>query len=115
MGYQRLSKEKEVIMTKEEKLKELCSWLTDKSVSFKFAYFVNGVLADMLIPAYSIAVSLDEDNSENTYMAFTEAKYRAFFIRDKEPMDFIIEKMENCMREIAARRSDGIIAHIWKK
>jgi hypothetical protein len=95
-------------MTNKEKLKALKAFLRENNVKYsekhKSAF---GVTIDLLLNDLKIAdfVSDDDKQKEN---AIFDAKndnfkmrwiYKPFFVRESESMDFILEKMQNCIVE----------------
>lgn len=86
-------------MTQEEKLQSLADWLRDHEVDF-------ATVGDKEIDARlvirkprRIAVFVcDKAQEDLNYQAAAMAKFRAFFIREDDAPDFVIEKMRNCLK-----------------
>lgn len=94
-------------MTNEEKLEALKAFLKENNVRFVENHVSKfGVTMDLKLPDLMIAVFLSDDKifEEDVYnvgigkhkMRFV---YKPFFIRESESLDFIIEKMQNCIVE----------------
>lgn len=91
-------------MSNREKLEALKEFLAENKVRFIEGYKSGlGVTMDLKLPEYLVAVHLSDDNDDSFYKK-TFRKYKPFFIRESETVDFIIEKMQNCLTDIMVRR-----------
>ena len=94
-------------MTNKEKLEALKSFLKENGIE----YFENhkssfGVMIDLKLPKQNIAVfvSNGKDYEEKCYNAEHHGckiywTYKPFFIRESESVEFVLEKMQNCIVE----------------
>lgn len=101
-------------MTKQEKIEGLKDWLTKKNILFVSDKDIEGYLANIVLKEYRIAVSTVEEGADFVYNSFCLAHYRSFFIRENESMDFIIEKMSNCLHSIKEHKLHDLFKHVWK-
>lgn len=103
------------IQTKEQKISSLKEFLDSKNISYNSDYWLESdtdtVFAEVEIPTYKIVVSTDEEHSEYIFHTLSKFKYRAFFVRESEKIDFILEKMANCISSII-EESEKLL---WKK
>ena len=85
-------------MTKEEKLEALKAFLTENNVKFVENHYskTNKLTFDVLIKDLRIAVHLSDENDQAFYHKIYKY-YKPFFIRESESVDFVIEKMQNCI------------------
>lgn len=85
-------------MTNKEKLEALKAFLTENNVKFVENHFSksNKLMFDLLISDLKIAVHLSDENDQKFYQKIYKY-YKPFFIRESETVDFIIEKMQNCI------------------
>lgn len=86
-------------MTNKEKLEALKAFLTGEKIDFKENYVSNGTMFALYVEKYRIAVRLSDENDQNFFYK-TRKYYHPFFIRDNESTEFVIEKMQNCIRDI---------------
>lgn len=91
-------------MDKREKLEALKAMLANT-----FGYEENvkacGTVIDVVVKKVNIAIHVSDEHDQEFYLKVRK-EYRPFFIREEESMDFITEKMQNCVIEIFNR---------WKK
>ena len=93
-------------MDKKEKLEALKNFLREKNVSYKEdKVATNGMKIDLFVRNYGIAVHLSDD-TDQTFFKSTKKLYNPFFIRDEETIEFILEKMQNCMARITNERTE---------
>lgn len=85
-------------MTNQEKLEALKAFLTENNVKFVENHFskTNNLTFDLLIRDLRIAVHLSDGNDQTFYRKIFKY-YKPFFIRESESVDFVIEKMQNCI------------------
>ena len=92
-------------MDNKEKLETLKTWLTENGYKYKENVEFVGQQADLMVDYPRIAVHVGDSNE-----FFRKVKYKAapFFIRDYETVEFIIEKMTNCISQaIEGKRKRG--------
>lgn len=87
-------------MTNEEKLKSLCDWLKELGVEFienapytsakKRKYTIN-----VVIPKYNTVIILT-DKIKKYYFVMRSIKFAPVFIREKDDLEFLKEKVTNC-------------------
>lgn len=93
-------------MDNREKLEALKNFLRENKVSFKEDKVAqNGTKIDLFVRNYGIAVHLSDENNQNFFKG-TKKVYNPFFIRDEETVEFILEKMQNCMARITEQRKN---------
>ena len=87
-------------MTNKEKLELLKDWLRENNVPFKENYFSNSTSTriDLAVINPRIAVHMSDGNDQKFFQSVRFC-YAPFFIRENETMDFILEKMQNCIVE----------------
>lgn len=102
-------------MTKQEKIEGLKDWLAKKNILFATNKDIEGYLANIVLVDYRIAVSTIEDGADFVYNSFSLANYRSFFIRESESLDFIIEKMTNCIHSVKENKMNNLFKHVWKR
>ena len=91
-------------MTKNEKLEGLKAFLTENGISFKEnTNYCKDVLIDVFLPDFGIAVHVSDD-ADQDFFRRTKRRYRPFFVREEESVEFIIEKMQNCISDIMMKR-----------
>lgn len=80
----------------QEKLEVLKTWLTENGYKYKENVEFAGQQADFIVDYPRIAVHVGESDE-----FFRKVKYKAvpFFIRDSETVEFVIEKMTNCISQ----------------
>ena len=85
-------------MTNKEKLEALKAFLTENNVKFVENHFskTNKLTFDVLIKDLRIAVHLSDENDQTFYQKIYKY-YKPFFIRESETVDFVLEKMQNCV------------------
>lgn len=86
-------------MTKNEKLDILRVWLHDHYITYNEEYNLDGVNLALWIPLYRIGVIDDEAKANDSYPHLTQNHVRMFVVRKNEDKDFIISKMNNCVRD----------------
>lgn len=88
-------------MSNEKKLEALKDWLTEHGYPFTENYNIKNHVADLFVTKPNVAVKIGDDDA-----FFKRVKHFAspFFIRDNESVEFILEKMENCIREGLEKR-----------
>lgn len=84
------------------KLEALKVFLDSNGVSYIEDYKSGlGVVIDLKIPKFHIAVKLGYDAE---FYNKVLKRYKPFFIRDNETIEFVIEKMQTCMVDIMILR-----------
>ena len=85
-------------MENKEKLKALIAFLTENNLNFEENHFSRSkkINIDLVVYPYRIAVHLSDDNDREFFYK-TKRHYHPFFIRDNESVDFVLEKMQNCI------------------
>lgn len=85
-------------MSKEEKLEALKAFLRENNLEFEENHFSKSqnVNIDLLVIPYRIAVHLSNEHDKMFYKR-TKRTYHPFFIRDNETVEFVLEKMKNCL------------------
>jgi len=85
-------------MTNKEKLEALKAFLNENNVKFVENYYSKTakLTLDVLIKDLRIAVHLS-DGHDQTFYKSVFMLYKPFFIRESETVDFVIEKMQNCI------------------
>ena len=88
------------IMTNKEKLEALKQWLTENKVKFEENHYskTKSITFDLLIAAHRIVVHLSDEKDQAFYKKVRKY-YKPFFIREGETVEFIIEKMQNCIAD----------------
>lgn len=91
-------------MTKEEKLEGLKKFLDENEIEYLENYTSGyGMVLDLKIPKYMIAVHIDNGDTDAFYYRM-RPRYRPFMIREEETMEFILEKMQNCIVDIITKK-----------
>lgn len=87
-------------MTNIEKLEALKNWLTENKVKFEENHYskTKSITFDLLIAAHRIVVHLSDEKDQAFYKKVRKY-YKPFFIRESETVEFIIEKMQNCIAD----------------
>lgn len=98
-------------MTNGQKLDELRVWLHDHNIGYNEAYNLDGVECDLWISLYRVAVIADGSKADEVYPKLTENHVRAFFIREGETKNFVVEKMRNCINDIRLKRATRYCWH----
>lgn len=83
-------------MTNKEKLEALKAFLSENNLDYEDNYKAKVADIDLLVTKHSIAVHLS-DKHDQEFFNKTKYHYKPFFIRDEETVDFILEKMQNCI------------------
>lgn len=80
------------------KLKMLCKWLAENGVNDYVEKMMidGGVMIDLYLPTQNIAVHISNKYNQQFYMAVRE-DFRPFYIRCNDSIDFVLEKMRNCL------------------
>lgn len=99
-------------MKEEAKLDALRVWLHDHHIGYNEAYNLDGVECDLWISLYRIAVIADASRADEVYPRLTQNHARAFFIRETESNDFVVEKMQNCIKDVRLKRA---LRYVWKR
>lgn len=87
-------------MTQDEKLQSLIEWLDKHGIKYvqptdgEIDNFVRLFIKKMKI----VVFTCPNDKEDFCYQAASLARQRAFFVRENEDMDFIIEKIQNCLK-----------------
>lgn len=83
--------------TNQEKLEALKAWLIENGYKYRENVEFVGQQADLMVDYPRIAVHVGESDE-----FFRKVKYKAapFFIRDSETVEFVIEKMTNCISQV---------------
>lgn len=99
-------------MTQQQKLNELAEWLEAHGIDYvemQEWYANNSWLSKgvrLTIPKKRIAVVVCKAEDENSVYEFLKQYFvKAFFIRNSEDMDFITEKMQNCLNGLTVRQT----------
>jgi len=85
-------------MTNKEKLEALKAFLIENKIEFEENYKSRSkhVVFDLRIGSPRIAVIISNNLDNETYRKIRKG-YAPFLIRDNETVEFIIEKMKNCI------------------
>lgn len=85
-------------MENKEKLKALIAFLTENNLNFEENHFSRSkkINIDLVVYPYRIAVHLSDD-TDKVFFNKTKRHYHPFFIRDNESVEFVLEKMQNCI------------------
>lgn len=85
-------------MTNKEKLEALKAFLIENTIEFEENYKSRSkhVVFDLRISSPLIAVIISNNLDSETYRKIRKG-YTPFLIRDNETVEFIIEKMKNCI------------------
>lgn len=94
-------------MTQQQKQNELAEWLEAHGINFyeplKYndpkhtSWYDRGVR--LVIPQKRIAVVVCKEENENSVYELLKKSYiKAFFVRESEDLDFIFQKMQNCLK-----------------
>lgn len=85
-------------MTNKEKLEALKAFLIENKIEFEENYKSRSkhVVFDLRIGSPRIAVIISNNLDSETYRKIRKG-YAPFLIRDNETVEFIIEKMKNCI------------------
>ena len=101
-------------ISNEKKLQFLKDWLTENDVPFVEDYHSRtfGVVMNLKIKGLRIAVFLSNGNKEEEDVLYNAKStffkkpnvplyvvYKPFFIRERDSKKFVIEKMQNCLRD----------------
>lgn len=103
-------------MTNEEKLEILKDWLNEHGYRFRSNCKSKtlGVWMDIKITRPMIAIkATTSKDEEQEFFKSVITRYYPFFVRESESMDFVLEKIQNCVvqsqketeRRIAKRRA----------
>jgi hypothetical protein len=93
-------------MTNKEKLEALKAFLTENNVRFIENHVSNfGVTMDLKLPDLMIAVFMSDGDKEKEHSIYNASTgkwklhyvYKPFFIRESESVEFVLEKMKNCI------------------
>ena len=87
-----------MIMTNEEKLEKLKEWLKDNNIPFDENHKSKstGFTFDLRVKKPLIAVCISSEK-DNEIFHRIKRTYAPFFIRESETVEFVIEKMQNCI------------------
>ena len=85
-------------MTNKEKLEALKVFLSENDLEYEENFKSKFCNVDLMVTKHNVAVHLSDKNDQ---MFFKQCRhfYHPFFIRDNESIEFIIEKMQNCIIE----------------
>ena len=78
------------------------------------------LLTDIYIPEYKIAIRyVDEEKYSSRYKAqcfYNFMKYKSFplFIRSTESDEFILEKLQNCMKDLHKYKKMGLVGNLYE-
>ena len=93
-------------MTNKEKLKALKAFLKENNVKYIENYqSAFGVKMDLVLKELRIAVFVSDDNKDKENAIYNAGSgkmnmrwiYKPFFVRESESIEFIKEKMQNCV------------------
>lgn len=82
-------------MTREEKVEALKKWLSENGYEYKENYSAKKVKIDLAVLNPKVAVRM-ADEDQKWYRDVCRV-WSPFFIRESETVEFIIEKMTNCI------------------
>lgn len=86
-------------MSNSEKLEALKAFLKENGIEYEENHWSHcKTMIDLQIKRLMIAVHLSDDSDE-VFHDKVKRHYKPFFIRDNESIDFILEKMQNCIVE----------------
>ena len=90
-------------MNNEQKLELLKQWLQENGFNYKENYESHscGVTIPLRVIQPRIAVYVGHDNA---FYHKVKKAYNPFFIREEETMDFILEKMQNCINNFGSAK-----------
>lgn len=85
-------------MENKEKLEAVKAFLIENNLNFEENHFSRSkkINIDLVVYPYRIAVHLSDD-TDKVFFNKTKRHYHPFFIRDNESVDFVLEKMQNCI------------------
>ena len=85
-------------MNNNQKLEALKAFLTKNRIEFQENYYSKNCKAeiDLLVVPNMIGVHLSDENDQ-MFFEKTKKSIHPFFIREEESVEFIIEKMQNCI------------------
>ena len=85
-------------MENKEKLEAVKAFLTENNLNFEENHFSKSrkINIDLVVYPYRIAVHLSDD-TDRVFFNKTKRHYHPFFIRENESVDFVLEKMQNCI------------------
>ena len=91
-------------MDNKEKLEALKRFLAENGIKYLENHQSKmKVMMDLKVPGFMIAVHLSDDHDQEFYNKVKRV-YKPFYIRESEKVDFIIEKMQNCIRDVMVLR-----------
>lgn len=85
-------------MSNKEKLEAVIAFLKENNLEFEENHFSKSqnINIDLLVKPYRIAVHLSNEHDKMFYKR-TKRTYHPFFIRENETVEFVLEKMQNCL------------------
>ena len=87
-------------MTNLEKLDALKAFLRENALDFiENKTIKSGITIDLLVLKYNVAVHLSDEHDQRFFKR-TRNNYHPFYIRESETVEFIIEKMQNCLTTV---------------
>lgn len=92
-------------MTNKEKIEGLKKFLDNNNVSYTENYKSGfNVTIDLKITKFMIAVHVENNGDCDDFYRAIKNPYTPFMIRDSDTLDFVIEKMQNCIVQVLLRR-----------
>lgn len=99
----------------------IAEWLIDNNIEFQALETITTrnrkvlpMMTDIYIPEYNIAmryVDMDDEKSveaSNVYFQLMKIKSYPFFIRSNETEGFLLEKLQNCIKDFGSRKKSGL-------
>lgn len=83
-------------MTNKEKLEALKAFLRENNLEYEENFKSKFCNVDLMVTKHNVAVHLSDQNDQKFFKQCRHF-YHPFFIRDNESIEFIIEKMQNCI------------------
>ena len=96
-------------MTNKKKLEVLKAFLTENGIEFVENRWSRSakMTIDLYVWKYRIYVHISDENDDEFFNR-TKGHTHPFFIRDNETVEFVIEKMQNCILDIMKREQRRI-------
>lgn len=90
-------------MTNEEKRQMLEDWLVENGYAIEREHYSKRceVMIPVMVRQPRIAIHVGSDDE---FFQKVKTYYKPFFIREEETMDFILEKMRNCIDGVVMKR-----------
>lgn len=83
-------------MTNKEKLEALKAFLRENDLEYEENFKSKLCKVDLMVTKHNIAVHLSDKDDQKFFLQCRRF-HHPFFIRDDESLEFIIEKMQNCI------------------